>query len=84
MKPLDIVQIDSGAVGMILEGDARSCSIRWFGKAENKVAWWSGGENGLRVIDNLASFLTENLRHPFSSDRRNPYGTSDIRMSTER
>lgn len=76
MKPLDIVQIDSGAIGMVTEGDARSCSIRWFGRAENKVAWWSEGESGLKVIDNLAAFLADNVRHAFSTDRRNPYSVS--------
>lgn len=73
MKPLDVVTIDTGAVGVVLEGDESSCSIRWFGRAESKCAWWSKGEKGLRVIDNLAAFLAENLRHPMSTDKRNPY-----------
>ncbi len=79
MKPLDIVTIETGAVGMITEGDSNSCSIRWFGKTESKVAWWSEGEKGLRVIDNLPAFITENVRHPFSSDHRNPYAALDKR-----
>jgi hypothetical protein len=73
MRPLDIVKIETGAVGVITEMSGGMASIRWFGRAENKVAWWSTGERGLEVIDNLASFMTEAMRHPFSSGRVNPY-----------
>lgn len=73
MKPLDIVKIDSGAVGMVTEGDGTACSIRWFGDEENKCAWWAEGERGLMVIDNLPAFITENVRAGHSTDKRNPY-----------
>jgi hypothetical protein len=73
MNALDIVTIDSGAVGLVTEGDEKACSITWFGGAESKAAWWQEGERGLKVIDNLASVLACGIRHPFSSDKRNPY-----------
>lgn len=73
MKPLDIVQASNGAIGVVTEGDAQNCAIRWFGGQHWKTAWWHEGEEGLMVIDNLASFLTEAVRHNMSTDRRNPY-----------
>jgi hypothetical protein len=73
MKPLDIVQLDNGATGLVREGDKNSCSIAWFGKAENKTAWWAEGEKGLKVIDSLPAVLCNGVRHPFSTDKRNPY-----------
>lgn len=73
MRPLDIVTTNTGAVGVVRQGDEKSCFIYWFGEAENKSAWWVEGEKGLMVIDNLASFLTEIIRHPMSNDQRNPY-----------
>ena len=73
MRPLDIVKIDTGAVGVISEVSHGTAAIRWFGSEENKVAWWHEGEQGLRVIDNLAALLTESIRHPFSGQYDNPY-----------
>ena len=73
MRALDIVSIDGGAVGIVTEGDEKSCSITWFGRAENKCAWWSEGERGLKVIDNLPAVLADAVRHSFSGDKRNPY-----------
>lgn len=73
MKTLDIVAIDSGAVGLVVETSGQRACIRWFGRAEVKFAWWEAGERGLKVIDNLAALLTDGLRHPFSTGRENPY-----------
>lgn len=74
IRPLDIVQVDSGAVGMVTVGNEASCSIKWFGMANEKVAWWKEGESGLRVIDNLAAFLTDELKGTCAPDHPgNPY-----------
>lgn len=75
IRPLDIVTIDSGAVGMVVVGDESHCSIKWFGMADEKNAWWKIGESGLRVIDNLPAFLTDELKGLCApSHPANPYG----------
>ena len=74
MKALDIVKIDTGAVGVVTEGSSAGCSVKWFGGAENKVAWWQEGEQGLKVIDSLPSILCETMAHPFGSGAKaNPF-----------
>ncbi len=72
MRALDIVKIDSGAVGVVVKGSAKGASIRWFDKEEKKCAWWVEGEKGLRVIDNLAAFLSDNLGNSLIPEN-NPY-----------
>lgn len=79
MKPLDIVEIDTGAIGIVKEGNKHSCSILWFGKKEYKGAWWREGEKGLKVIDNIASILVESMRHPSSSSKNNPYNVLELK-----
>lgn len=75
MKVFDIVKTRDGAIGMITEKNLGSdnyphdsYSIDFFGNTgrNEKSAWWSDNE-GLVVIDNLASFLARAMRHPFGA-----------------
>ena len=77
MQALDIVQLDDGSTGLVKQGNEKGCSIKWFGNAKNKTAWWEQGEQGLKVIDNLPAVLCDGVKHPFSSDNSNPYKDSE-------
>lgn len=73
MHPLDIVTMNDGSVGMVTKVSNESCSVRWFGGSEQRSSWWHFEDNGLTVIDNMASVLLVSMTDQFIPDEQNPY-----------